>query len=194
MAGRMEMRLASISRFFPVKITFRAAALTIVFVAFLIRIYRLDAVGLGGDEAFSIEAAYSGFSSILRMASASEPHPPLYYSFLRMWYLLTGTSEFALRFPSLVANVLTIAFVLKVADLFSWRSAGLVGAALLALNPYQVWYSQEARMYAQVALFGLIAIYFALRVLREGKLLYLGLYAAFMLLSTDNTSAFELTC
>lgn len=58
-----------------------------------------------------------------------------------------------------------------------------MGAALLALNPYQVWYSQEARMYTPVALFGLIAIYCTLRALQDGKLLYLGLYAAFMLLS-----------
>ncbi|MCL4458777.1 MAG: glycosyltransferase family 39 protein [Chloroflexi bacterium] len=160
----------------------RAAALVVIFVAFAIRVYRLDGVGLEGDEAFSIQTAYSSFSSILRLTSTAEPHPPLYYLFLHAWYPLAGTSEFALRFPSLIANVLTVAFLFKVADLFSWRAAGLVGAVLLTLNPYQVWYAQEARMYASVALFGLMAIYFALRTFQQATLRHMGFYAIFMLL------------
>ncbi|MDO8673274.1 MAG: glycosyltransferase family 39 protein [Dehalococcoidia bacterium] len=151
-------------------------------VAFGLRVYRLDAVGLEGDEAFSIQAAYSGLAGIIHMVSTVEPHPPLYYSFLRGWFTLTGTSEFALRYPSLIANVLTIAFLIKVANFFSWRHAGLVGAVLLTLNPYQVWYSQEARMYTPAALFGLIAIYSALLFLRGGKLRYLGLNTVFTVL------------
>jgi len=159
------------------------AALAILFVAFALRVYRLDAVGLEGDEAFSVKAAYSGLSDIVHLVSTTDPHPPLYYSLLHGWCLLAGSSEFAVRFPSVVANVLTIVFVVKLADFYSWRYAGLVGAILLALNPYQVWYSQEARVYAPVALFGIVAVYYALLFLRKDKALHLGLYGVFILLS-----------
>lgn len=152
-----------------------ALALGIVFLAFALRAYRLGAVGLEGDEAFSIQAAYSGLTSIVHMASTGEPHPPLYYSFLGLWYQVFGVSEFSLRFPSLIAGVLTVAALSKLADRLGWHGAGLVSALLFALNPLQVWYAQEARMYAPVALFGLLALYCSLRAVQERRLHHLAL-------------------
>ena len=162
---------------------FRVATLLIIFAAFAIRLYRLDAQGFEPDEGSSIQFAASGFSGIVDTASSTEPHPPLYYSFLRAWYEFAGTSEFSLRFPSVVANVLALACLMKLASLLRWRSAALFGGVLFALNPYQVWYSQEARMYPFVALFGVLALYWALRAYQEGRWRHLALYTCFMLLA-----------
>lgn len=85
-----------------------ATGLAIIFGAFLLRLYHLDAMGLEFDEAFCVQTAYAGFSGILRLVTTSEPHPPLYFSLLRLWYPLVGNSEFALRYSSLVASVLII--------------------------------------------------------------------------------------
>lgn len=48
------------------------------------------------------------------------------------------------------------------------RRAGLWAAALVAVNPMMLWYSQEARAYALVALFGAISVLYWLRAERTG--------------------------
>ena len=161
----------------------RALPLAIVLIAFAIRVYRLGAVGLDYDEAFSIHAAAMSLPGIFYIVSTFEPHPPLYYSFLHFWYPAFGPSELSLRFPSVIANVLTVVLLVKVADRCYWRAAGLVGAALLALNPFQIWYAQDARMYAPVACFGIAAVYAAMRAARDGKNRHLAAYVICMLLA-----------
>lgn len=85
-------------------------------------------------------------------------HPPLYYLLLRPWLALAGGSEFALRFPSAMAGVVTVALMLRVGRRWLGASAGRWAALLLALNPFHVWYSQEARMYALLGLLSLAAL------------------------------------
>ncbi|MBI3977510.1 MAG: glycosyltransferase family 39 protein [Chloroflexi bacterium] len=161
----------------------RVAALALVLAAFAIRIYRLDAAGLEGDEAFSIQAAYTDVASIIRTAATTDPHPPLYYLFLRLWYVLTGTAEFTLRYPSVLAGVLVVAGLVRLAEVLSWRFVGLLSAALFTLSPFAVRYAQEARMYALVTLLGLLALCCLLRALAQGRSRFLALYALSMLLS-----------
>jgi hypothetical protein len=85
-------------------------------------------------------------------------HPPLYYLLLRPWLALAGGSEFALRFPSALAGVLAVALVQQAGRRWLGASAGRWVALLLALNPFHVWYSQEARMYALLGLLSLAAL------------------------------------
>jgi mannosyltransferase len=158
-------------------------ALGIVALAFALRVYHLGTAGLDYDEAFSVQAGFHDIPGILSLLASNEPHPPFYYVLIHFWYPVTGTTGFALRFPSLAANVLTVAFLIRVAAWLGWKSAGLVGAVLLAFNPFQIWYSQEARMYAPVALFGLAALFFGLTYLARGRWRSLVGAAVFMLLA-----------
>lgn len=162
---------------------YRVAVVAIVLLAFGVRVYHLGAMGLEYDEAFSVQAAYSGFAYIIHIVSTNEPHPPFYYSFLRVWFLIAGPREFALRFPTLFANVVTIVVLARLADRLAWRWAGVVAGLILALNPYQVWYAQEARMYTPVAMFGVLAVYFATRALQTGRKRDLVAYGAFAVLA-----------
>ena len=148
---------------------FRVAELVVVAFAFALRVFHLGSMGLEYDEAFAVHAAFQGLSGILKLVTTTEPHPPLYYSLLWLWYPVFGVTEFALRIPTVFFNLLSIVFLLKIAQQFNWRLAGLIGAILFAVNPYQVWYAQEARMYAPVACFGAGAVYFAIRALRLGR-------------------------
>jgi hypothetical protein len=159
------------------------AGFAIVSLGFAIRLFHLGAMGLEFDEAFSVQAGFRDLAGILSLLATSEPHPPFFYAFVHFWYPIAGTTEFALRFPELAASVLTIAVLIRVASMLGWRAGGLVGATLLAINPYQVWYAQEVRMYAPVALFGLIAVFFALTSLRRGRWRDLAGYAGCMSLA-----------
>src|SRR6185503_18437057 len=49
------------------------------------------------------------------------------------------------------------------------RRTGWVAAALTTVAPFCVWYSQEARMYAQFMLFAALATGAQIRAIREGR-------------------------
>src|ERR1700680_4056429 len=118
----MNVTRSDVRNFSNSTLAFRAAAMAIVFVAFVLRMYRLPAMGLEFDEAFSVQAALMDWRSLFALLATSEPHPPFYYSFLKAWIPIAGSSEFALRFVSVFANVLTIAFLVAIADSFGWRA------------------------------------------------------------------------
>ncbi|MGE5140591.1 MAG: hypothetical protein ACM3JD_14080, partial [Rudaea sp.] len=68
-----------------------------------------------------------------------------------------GDTEFAVRFLSLVAGVLLVAVTARIArSLFGPRVA-VIAALLSALSAFELYYSQETRMYIWVALFSALS-------------------------------------
>ena len=74
----------------------------------------------------------------------SESAPPLYYALAWVWTQLTGTGEFGLRSLSALAGVATVPVAYLLGAELRGRRAGIVAAALVAVNPMLLWYSQEA--------------------------------------------------
>jgi uncharacterized membrane protein len=82
---------------------------------------------------------------------------------------LAGWSEFSVAFVSLFFGVLLGALVYRVArEWFDARVARLA-ALLVALSPYNLWYSQEVRMYTLGACLGLVSTYLFVRVLTADR-------------------------
>jgi hypothetical protein len=78
----------------------------------------------------------------------------VYYVLAWGWSKLFGTGELGLRSLSALVGTLTVPVACAAAfELSGRRRIGLVCAALVAVNPYLVWYSQEARSYALMVLF-----------------------------------------
>jgi len=98
----------------------------------------------------------------------SESAPPLYYALAWFWTQATGTGEFGLRSLSAVAGVATVPAAYLVGRELRERRTGLVAAALVAVNPMLLWYSQEARAYALLILLCTISLLFCVRALRGG--------------------------
>ncbi len=157
--------------------------LGIALLAFVLRAYRLDAIGFDWDEGFGVGSAYAGLAAIVQSALTVEPHPPLFYSFIGVWHHLAGNSEVALRLPAVMADVLTVPLIFALARMFAWRWAGVVAGLLITLSSYQVWYSQDVRMYAPAAFLCLAAIYCGLRLLRRPTRWNWIAYDVFMLLA-----------
>ena len=59
-----------------------------------------------------------------------------------------GDSEFAARFPSAVASILTVVLVFALARRIFGPAAGLATAVVVTVNPFQIWHAQTVRMYA----------------------------------------------
>jgi len=134
----------------------RITFVLILLLALGLRFYRLDAQSLWSDEGNSASLAQRSLP-LITAAAGGDIHPPLYYYLLHFWSLAFGASEFALRALSALAGVALVGLVFWIgAELFG-RAAGLAGAALAAINPFQVYYSQEARMYMLAAALGAAA-------------------------------------
>lgn len=79
--------------------------------------------------------------------TAVDVHPPLYYFCLKLWSLVFGTSDFALRFMSVALGAVAIIlafFLFK--RWFGAKTAGIL-TLFLAVSPLLIRYSQEMRMY-----------------------------------------------
>ncbi len=159
----------------------------ILLLALALRLYRLDGQSLWADEGNSAALALRSLSTITRDA-AHDIHPPLYYYLLHFWVGFFGNSEIALRsLSALAGTALVLATYLLGRELFSHRTA-LISALLAAWSPFQIYYSQETRMYILVSLWASLAVLFFVKALRawvkaEGNrsrlLLFPGLYVCF---------------
>jgi mannosyltransferase len=144
--------------------------LPIVALAFAVRLYRLDVQSLWFDESFSALVASQPFAmSIRAMLEEGLHHSPLYYILLRPFAAL-GFSEFSLRFLSVVSGVLAVPLLAQLGRLTVGPKAGLLAAFLLAINPFHVWYSQEARTYTLLAVASIGAMFFLVRNLQSARL------------------------
>lgn len=142
----------------------------VLFAGFALRLYRLGVNSLWYDETVSMLLARAEIPELLRH-TAGDIHPPLYYLLLNLWGRLAGWSEFSAAFLSLWFGVLLIALVYRVAR--EWvrvRPAATLAALLIAVSPYNVWYSQEVRMYTVGAVLGLLSVYFLRRMLSRDKI------------------------
>jgi mannosyltransferase len=110
-----------------------------------------------------------GFGHAMDAVGFSESAPPLYYALAWAWTQVTGTGEFGLRSISALAGVATVPVVYLAALELRGRRAGLMAAALVAVNPMLLWYSQEARAYSLFALLCAVSLLFCVRALRRGR-------------------------
>jgi mannosyltransferase len=152
-----------------------------------VRILGLGNTDLWGDEAFSVVTSRGPLSQLFDLLARSEPHPPLFPLVLAGWLRLFGDSEFVSRLPSAFAGIAGVAVAAALARTFvpaheprQATVAAVVAGLLVALNPFQVWYSQEARMYAQVSFFAGLSTLALLR-LWKGKRYAIPLYAGAIL-------------
>lgn len=148
----------------------RWALLALTALAFGLRVGGLAFQSLWRDEVDAVRFASQPWPELLRFFTAPGQNGPLYYLLLKPWLGLAGSSEFALRFFSVICGVLAVPLVDAVARrlLPGGRWIGLVSALLVATSPYLVWYSQEGKMYAAVLLAALLSTYLLLEAIRRG--------------------------
>jgi 4-amino-4-deoxy-L-arabinose transferase-like glycosyltransferase len=129
----------------------RGLLFLILLLAFMLRFYKIDAQSLWYDEGNSARIAERSIQLIVEGA-AGDIHPPLYYLLLKFWRAFFGDGEMALRAFSTLCGVLTVLLAFLIArDLFNTQ-VGLLASFFVAVSPFAVYYSQEVRMYALLAL------------------------------------------
>ena len=127
-------------------------------LATALRFYHLGGQSLWADEGNSAVMATRSFAEITTNA-ANDIHPPLYYWLLRLWTQFAGVSEVGLRSLSALLGVLLVFATIGLGLRMGGVGIGLLAGLLAAVSPFQVYYSQEARMYMLLALEAAGAVY-----------------------------------
>jgi len=144
--------------------------LVIIFLSGLaLRLYHLTAISLWHDEAFSaLLIRYPWREMFYRIGL--DVHPPMYYIFLRLWHYVFGNSLGSLRgFSAFFGLGLIIVAYGLVKTAFKNQRLALVAALLVAVNPFQISYVTEARMYTMGAFFAVLAAWFLVKALELQK-------------------------
>lgn len=135
----------------------------------------LRLVGLGGrplwfDEVISAVYARQDWADLLRL-NAGDNHPPGYYLALKVWMGLFGREDWAVRLLSVGPGVAAIWLTWLIGRrIFLYQPAiGLVATGLMAVSPFQVYFSQEARNYSTLLCLVLLATFFWLRALEANR-------------------------
>ncbi len=120
------------------------------------------------DEGFSIALATRTPVEIWA-GSARDVHPPLYYLLLHFWMSLFGTSQLAVRSLSAVAGIAVIPLGYIIVKKMAGKRAAVLAGFMLALAPFLIRYSQEARMYGLLGLIMLAAFYAVMCIVENPK-------------------------
>lgn len=119
-----------------------------------LRFYAIGRQGFWFDEAYSDFLVKQSPSEMLGLIPHLESTPPLYYCVAWVWTRIFGFGPGGLKSLSALCGTLTVPLVYAAAlKLLPSRRAALIAAALAAFNPFLIWYSQEARAYAMLAMF-----------------------------------------
>lgn len=136
------------------------------------------------DEAFSVMLATQNWLSILSI-TARDFNPPLYYLVLKVWIMVLGQSEIALRSLSLIFFLGTVYIVDHIfEEIFKLPFLKrLPYLLLIILNPLLLYYGFEGRMYSMSAFFATASFY---ALYTKKKRLYfwatvLGLYTHYLM-------------
>jgi uncharacterized membrane protein len=143
--------------------------IAIILLAFSLRLYNLTYHSFWFDEAVSVYWARQSVPRILEVGFTlvEDRLPPLYYLSLKGWTGLTGFSETGVRSLTVMFGVLLVPVSAGIAAMLFNRRIAWFTALLVGLNPFLIWYSQEARMYAPAVLFGALAVWAFLKYIQS---------------------------
>jgi len=140
----------------------------VIFSSFL-RFKKLTYQSLWGDELFSINLTlqYPSIWKIINYCKFNDVHPPFYYIILLIWERMFGINEFSVRALSSIFGILgIIAIYFLGKELFS-KEVGIFASAILSVNSFHLYYSQEVRMYSLLFLLTVLSFLFFVRLVKR---------------------------
>ena len=147
----------------------RAAAVALLLAGWALLTWQLAGRSLWFDEYLSLQMS-RGTPAQVVAAAAGDIHPPLYFLGLAAWTALAGASDFALRWFSSAAGLVSVALCAALARRWLGSRTALPAALLLACAPPFVEFSRMARYYALLVALALLATVLLLRAVRRPTL------------------------
>ena len=154
--------------------------------ALVLRVYSISRYDLWFDELVSNYYSYdiikafaelngSSLASYFAKRVASDPSSAFYYMVVYVYSFLFGSGQM-LRLLSAIFSVLALGMFYKFSRLFFDKKVCIYATLIMALSPVQIWYAQEARVYAMATFLVLSTAYLFTRALKTERLFYLILF------------------
>ncbi|HEY2569988.1 MAG TPA: glycosyltransferase family 39 protein [Solirubrobacteraceae bacterium] len=136
-------------------------------VAAVLRLSTLSLQGFWYDEAYiPVHVLHASLGATLHSWLRDENTPPLWYLVVWVVSRAFGTGVVALRLPSALFGIALVWVGWALGAELGSRRTAITLAAIIAVNPVFVWYSQEARAYGLYALLGGLSFLCFVRVRR----------------------------
>ncbi len=160
--------------------------LSILLLATLLRFYHVDFQSIWLDEIHTMNEANPnvGFTDLYNIIMSGEQMPPFYFYSLYFLFKIFGYTTFVARIYSAIIGVLSVFSLYMLGKELISKKAGLIAALLVTINPFHLYYSQEARPYILLFLFTTLAFYFLVKFLKlpnKKTALCYGLFSALMI-------------
>lgn len=155
-----------------------AAVLALCAIAAALRFATLGVQSFDYDESFTVGILHGSLGHALHRLPITESSPPLYYIVAWLWTRIFGLSEVGVRSLSALLGTALVPVAFYTARTLGSRRAGPIAGLLVAVNPFLVWYSQEARTYALLALLSALSFWAFVRALEDPGPRRLALWAA----------------
>lgn len=141
----------------------------ILVVGLILRLLDINKTSFWYDEAFTGDVIKLSWKEMFAVIAADKVHPPLFYVLIRCWSMLFGVTQFSLRGLSVFFGLGSIGLAYIVGRSFfnkeKYPIAGLVLASVIAISPFFIAYSNEARAYSFIAFLALGLAYAVLKFL-----------------------------
>ncbi len=131
-----------------------------------LRLWQIEQPSIWHDEGWSIRAIRDP------IGTPDDNTPPLYYGLMHVLWLGAGETPLALRYGSVLLDLITIALAARLVRRWArWDAAALV-AVMLACSPLLWAYAREIRAYVAVPLFAVLLLALADRLLATARGVY----------------------
>ncbi len=143
----------------------------ILILAIFSRFYILGARVMSHDENSHV---YYSWRFEQGQGFAHDPlmHGPLQFHLIALSYFMFGDNDFTARTPAALFSIAAIGFLWYYRR-YLGRTGALVGAVMMLISPYMLYYGRYARNEAFIELFGVVMIWAILRYLETGLPKYL---------------------
>lgn len=126
-----------------------------------LRIAGLGKEAMWHDEVASLRMTADDLRNVLR-TSARDSTPPGYFLGLHAWRKVVPATDAWVRGYSALWSLVSISLIAGLAGWLWGRKHALVALLLAAVNPLDIYYAQELRMYTQTNAFGILSLWMLL--------------------------------
>jgi mannosyltransferase len=131
----------------------------------ILRLYGLGEESLWLDEALINQRISCDYRTLLTDWD-SQRQGPLYPVIEKTWCDLVGNGEIQLRFTAVIFGIIAIFMIYRFGKELLGKETGLLAAFFAAINPFLIYFSQEARPYTLFILCSMASIQYFVRMLR----------------------------
>jgi len=140
----------------------------ITLLGLALRLYDLAGESFWLDEIVAVNRVNESIRSILT-AGDSSSQGPIFGIWMKWWGTFAGTDEWTLRLWPAIWGTLCIPSVYFLARQLFSVTIGVLAALFMAVHPFAIHYSQDARPYSLFLLCSLVSSYLLIKLLRQHR-------------------------